>query len=95
MRRETPPRRKKVVLGFGYYIVLEGLVGRTLGKMALGIRVVSQDGGRASWGAVVVRNLLRIVDGFFFYLVGLIVMLSTARKQRVGDLAARTMVVRK
>lgn len=82
-------------LGFGYYIVLEGLVGQTLGKMALGIRVVSQDGSRAGWGAVVVRNLLRIVDGFFFYLVGLIVMLSTARKQRVGDLAAKTMVVRK
>lgn len=48
----------------------------------------------ASWGAVVVHNLLRIVDGIFFYLVGLIVMLATQRKQRVGDLAAKTVVVR-
>lgn len=83
------------VLGFGYYIVFEGVRGQTPGKMALGIRVTSVDGSRASWGAITGRNLLRIVDGVFFYLVGLIVMLSTSRKQRVGDLAAKTVVVRK
>lgn len=82
------------VVGFGYYIVLEGMRGQTLGKMALGIKVLRADGGPAGWGAVVGRNLLRIVDGFFFYLVGLIVMLATQRKQRVGDVAAKTIVVR-
>lgn len=82
-------------LGFGYYIAFEGLRGQTPGKMVLGIRVISADGARASWGAIVIRTLLRIVDGFFFYLVGLIVMLATSRKQRVGDLAAKTIVVRK
>lgn len=78
----------------GYYIVLEGVRGQTLGKMALGIKVVAADGGPASVTAVVIRTLLRIVDGFFFYLVGLIVMLASPRKQRVGDMAAKTLVVR-
>ncbi|MEX0658496.1 MAG: RDD family protein [Egibacteraceae bacterium] len=77
-----------------YYIILEGLRGQTVGKMLLGIRVVAADGTPAGWGAVVVRTLLRIVDGFFFYLVGLIVMLASPRKQRVGDMAAKTLVVR-
>lgn len=39
------------------------------------------------------RNLLRVVDGPFFYVVGLIVMLAT-RTQRVGDLAAETIAIR-
>lgn len=81
-------------LAFAYYIVPEGLRGQTPGKMLVGIKVLAADGSPAGWGAVVVRNLLRIVDGIFFYLVGLIVMLSTQRKQRVGDLAAKTIVVR-
>lgn len=83
-----------MALGVGYYIVLEGLRGQTLGKMVLGIKVVADDGAPASWGAVTIRTLLRIVDGFALYLVGLIVMLASPRKQRVGDMAAKTLVVR-
>lgn len=82
------------VVCFGYYAGLEGLRGQTLGKMALGVKVVSADGGPASWSAVLIRTVLRIVDGFFFYLVGLIVMLASPRKQRVGDMAGKTLVVR-
>jgi uncharacterized RDD family membrane protein YckC len=87
-----------VILGisFAYYILCEGLTGQTLGKRMLGIRVVSATGTRASWGQVTARTLLRIVDALpIFYIVGLITILATGsgKRQRVGDLAAGTLVV--
>lgn len=78
---------------FAYFVLLEGTLGATLGKLTAGIRVRSVDGGRAGIGASLVRNLLRIIDGIAVYLVGAVVMLLTKRKQRLGDLAARTVVV--
>lgn len=78
---------------FAYFVLLEGTLGATLGKLAAGIRVRSVDGGRAGIGASLVRNLLRIIDGIAVYLVGAVIMLLTKRKQRLGDLAARTVVV--
>ena len=79
-----------------YYFATEAAWGQTLGKRLLGLRVAERDGGgRPGPGKVAVRTLLRIVDGFpAFYLLGLIVMLVTPGKQRVGDLAAGTTVVR-
>ena len=82
-------------IALGYFVVLEATTGATLGKMALGIRVVQADGSKLGWGGAVIRNLLRIVDGLFAYLVGAIVIWSTDKNQRVGDLAATTVVVRK
>lgn len=85
-----------VVISFAYFIVCEGMTGQTLGKRLLGIRVVNQDGSRVSFGASFIRNILRIVDALpVLYIVGLITVLATGeRRQRVGDLAARTRVVR-
>ncbi|WP_164842538.1 RDD family protein [Actinoplanes solisilvae] len=84
-----------LVITIGYYVLLEGLLGRTLGKMVTGIRVVDANtGNRPGMGAVVIRTLLRIIDGLVGYLVGFIVVLSTERRQRIGDLAAKTLVVR-
>ena len=71
------------------------MTGQTLGKKLLGIRVVMAGGGTPGTGAIVVRTVLRIVDGFAFYLVGLIVILATGKKrQRLGDLAGGTTVAR-
>ncbi len=81
-------------LGFAYYVVLEAMLGGTLGKKALGLRVVMLDGAPLDWQASIVRNLLRIVDGFFFYLVGAICVWTSQKKQRVGDRVAGTAVVR-
>jgi uncharacterized RDD family membrane protein YckC len=82
-------------IGIVYFIVMEALKGATIGKMAMKLRVVkAADGSAISWGESIIRNLLRIVDGFFFYVVGMIVIAVTAKKQRVGDLAASTIVVR-
>ena len=77
-----------------YYFASEAMTGRTLGKRLLGLRVAAADGGRAGAGQIAVRTAFRLVDGFAFYLVGLIVVLATGRRrQRLGDLAARTTVV--
>lgn len=84
-----------VLLGFGgYFIVQEGLYGQTIGKRAAGIVVVCRDGQPITFGQSIVRNLLRVVDGLFSYALGLAVMLVNDDRQRIGDLAADTIVVR-
>ncbi|MFL5661319.1 MAG: RDD family protein, partial [Ktedonobacteraceae bacterium] len=69
--------------------------GATLGKMVVGLRVVKLDGSPISWSESVIRNLLRIIDGIFFYLVGAIFVWTSPRKQRLGDRAASTVVIRR
>lgn len=81
------------VIAFGYFIGMEATKGATVGKMAMGLKVVKQDGSAMDWQASIIRNLLRIIDGFAFYLVGAIVVWVTKSKQRLGDLAAHTVVV--
>ena len=83
------------VLSIVYYIVMEATQGATLGKMALGLRVVKTDGSPISWAESIIRNLLRIIDGLFFYLVGAIFIWTSPLKQRLGDRAANTVVVRR
>jgi len=78
-----------------YHPILEILMrGRTPGKRLAGVRIVTTDGRTPSMGAILVRNLFRLVDSLpSFYLVGLAVALATARHVRIGDLAAGTMLV--
>jgi uncharacterized RDD family membrane protein YckC len=83
------------VLTLVYFIVLEGLAARTLGKLIMGLKVVKVDGGRADWGAIILRNVLRIIDGLpVLYVVGLIAVAVTEKNQRLGDLAGGTLIVR-
>lgn len=77
-----------------YFTLLEGFFGATAGKMLLGLRVVQLDGSRITWQEAIVRNLLRPVDEIVFYLVAAISVWSSPRKQRLGDRAAGTAVVR-
>jgi hypothetical protein len=77
-----------------YYFACESGGGQTLGKRLMKIRVVGLDGKPAGMGDIAVRTVLRLIDGLFLYLVGLIVMLVTGeRRGRLGDLAAGTMIV--
>jgi uncharacterized RDD family membrane protein YckC len=79
-----------------YYILSEGYLGQTVGKMVLGIKVVREDNGEVpGLGGATIRTLLRIVDGLFSYLVAFITVLISGKNQRLGDMAARTLVVRK
>lgn len=68
--------------------------GQTPGKKALGISVINDDLTPVTLGTSLVRNLLRTVDFIpLFYLAGLVTMLCNRRFQRLGDLAAGTLVI--
>ena len=82
------------VFVLGYYILLEGYLGRTVGKMATGIKVVSEaTSATPGIAAATIRTLLRIIDGLFSYAVAFITVLASGKRQRLGDMAARTLVV--
>lgn len=69
--------------------------GQTLGKRVMRLRVVDAGGMALTPGQIVLRNLVRVVDELpVFYLVGGVAMMVSRRAQRLGDLAAGTIVVR-
>ncbi len=71
--------------------VQEGLTGRTIGKRIVKIKVLKEDLSDNSVGTSIVRHLFDVVDMFFC--VGLIIAASGRKRQRVGDLVAKTIVV--
>jgi uncharacterized RDD family membrane protein YckC len=82
-------------LVFVYHIVLESLQGATVGKMLVKIRVVREDGSACGFSPALARNLLRIVDGLpFLHIIGLVLMSISDKKQRLGDRAAKTIVIK-
>lgn len=80
----------------GYDVLFETLgSGRTPGKRATGLRVLSADGGPEDGVSSLIRNVLRLIDGLpLSYVPGIVSILVTKKNQRVGDLAAGTIVVR-
>jgi uncharacterized RDD family membrane protein YckC len=84
------------VVAMAYYILMEGYLGQTVGKMLLGIKVVREGSGEVPGiGAAAIRSVLRIVDGLLAYLVAFVTVLISGKNQRLGDMAAHTLVVRK
>ena len=84
-----------VALLVGYPVVSETLTrGRSLGKMAMGLRVVREDGGPIRFRHAFVRGLLSVVEIWLtFGAVALITSLASAQGRRVGDFLAGTVVV--
>jgi uncharacterized RDD family membrane protein YckC len=79
----------------GYYILLEGYLGQTIGKMVTGIKVVGETTGKVpEIAGAAIRTVLRLIDGLFAYLVAFITVLASSKRQRLGDMAAHTLVVR-
>jgi uncharacterized RDD family membrane protein YckC len=80
----------------GYDVLFETLGGgRTPGKRATGLRVLRADGGPEDVVSSLIRNVLRLIDGLpLTYVPGIVSILVTKRNQRIGDLAAGTIVVR-
>lgn len=85
-----------LALSFLILVVLQGLTGWTPGKLLLGLRTVREDGRPAGIGRAALRWVLLIVDGqpCGLPLVGFITGLTTKGHRRVGDMAAKTFVVR-
>lgn len=81
---------------WGYFPLFEGLwKGRTPGKRLQRLRVIQVNGQPLTLGPLLVRNLLRLIDFLpAYYALGALTMLLTSKSQRLGDLAAGTIVIR-
>jgi uncharacterized RDD family membrane protein YckC len=77
-----------------YFVAWEATLGRTPGKMAAGLRVVTTSGRPIGFGGAALRNVLRAADALpTGYAVGVVAMAVSPRFQRLGDLVAGTMVI--
>lgn len=87
------------LLDWFYPVIFEmGKHGATPGKRMVGLKVVQATGSPITLGQSIVRNFLRFVDGWPFYIlfmygIGLASCLASRRFQRLGDLAAGTVVI--
>ncbi len=80
-----------------YYPVLEGLTGRTLGKLLFGLKVVDQNGRNPGLLKAIIRTIVRLVDVNPLLMGGVpagIAVLASKKRQRLGDMAAGTYVLR-
>lgn len=81
------------VVWFVYFPIAESLRGQTLGKLILGLRVVTKSGNPISFTQAVKRRFLDFIDFFFFGLVAFLTVKNTPDHQRLGDLWAKTVVI--
>lgn len=89
-----------ILAGFGWALIClfvfswtEGKYGRTPGKSLFRIKVLGTELAPCGFGRAFIRNLLTPVDGFFNFMVGVMLIALSDNWQRIGDLAARTIVV--
>lgn len=94
------PRFLQVVLvsmavHFLYYFLMEWLLGWTIGKRIIGLRVAEMDGSRLTLRGALLRSLVRLFDAEMPLgaLLGTALLLTSKRRQRLGDMVARTIVV--
>jgi uncharacterized RDD family membrane protein YckC len=80
---------------FLYHHLLElSMRGSTPGKRMAGVRIVARDGGVAGAGALVTRNVFRLIDSLpVFYGIGLVTVVLSRDNLRIGDMAAGTVLV--
>lgn len=85
-----------VALMLLYYFIAELVTAGTPGKHLVGLVVTDELGSRPSFKAIASRNALRLIDGLpVLYLVGFVTAVVTPDNRRIGDLAAKTIVVEK
>jgi uncharacterized RDD family membrane protein YckC len=83
------------VIYYGYFAVFETVWnGQTPGKRVIGLRVIHASGRPISAWEAILRNVVRLVDQMpAIYAIGIVSVFVTERSQRLGDLAAGTVVV--
>ena len=85
-----------VIVYLGYFAILEGIWSKTLGKYMQGLVVRKLDGSLCDWKAALIRTVLRVLEVnpiLFGAVPAGIAVISTERKQRMGDVLAGTVVV--
>lgn len=80
---------------FIYHLFFEvAMNGQSIGKKIMNLKVIGDNGGRPALHQYLIRWLLRPVDFLFFGLVGLLTVVNTKKNQRLGDLAAGTLIIK-
>lgn len=84
-----------VSIQFLYFSILEGYSGMTVGKRALKMKVVNEDGSPCGVGPSLIRNILRFVDAIPYplYIAGAYWVDKSTKRQRLGDRVAHTVVI--
>ncbi len=78
-----------------YFTYFEGTSGQTIGKKLINIKVIKDNGSKCDFGPALVRNILRIIDHLpFLYILGIILIAATDKRQRLGDMLAGTIVIK-
>ncbi len=84
----------EAVVSFGYYILLTAAFGATLGKMALGMRVVDESGQKAGFFKVLIRETIGKIVSAIVFLLGYIWILFDGKRQGWHDKIGGTLVVK-
>ncbi len=83
-----------LALQFVYFTALEGRFGQTLGKFVSEVKVVREDGSPIGYRAAALRTILRLIDFLpVLYGVGALLIWSSDKRQRLGDVVAHTIVI--
>ena len=78
-----------------YFPLFEATSGQTPGKKIMKVKVVKENGAPCDWGAALIRNFLRIFDVLpVAYLLGVLLIATNAKRQRIGDMVAKTLVIK-
>ena len=78
-----------------YFPLMEFISGMTLGKWLFDIKVIDKSGSKVLLDQTFKRHILDIVDFFFFGLIAILIIKLTQRSQRLGDMWAKTLVVKR
>ena len=90
----TTDQVMEAVISFGYYILLTAAFGATLGKMALGMKVVDESGQKAGFFKVLIRETIGKIVSATILLLGYVWILFDGKRQGWHDKIGGTFVVK-
>jgi len=82
------------IVSIAYYVIMTVLLGQTLGKMAVGIRVIRKDGGPNGWGWILLRESIGKFVSALILMIGYIMAGFDSKKRALHDHMSKTYVVK-
>lgn len=82
------------LLNFFYFLLLESVFKKTIGKKIFNLEIMRSDNIKPGFINILIRNIIRPIDMIGFYLLGFVFVVFTLKNQRLGDILAKTYVVR-